>query len=474
MKTLRSLTTTYTMSLLAKKLSLKNILKPGLIMLIPVFFGCDSSDDIGVKYNLGTDASVKFQEFTLPATNTYIDSLRTDGETRILVGNYTDPLIGNVSAEGYLQYFYASGPLPRQRDTDDQTFTDTLKLDSIIVVLETNANIPSQGNSMQEFSMYELQDSLISSAIYLSSLQQTTETLAGTYNGTIDTAADTILSFKLDDAFAQSFFDNISSIAGDPDQTIASTIFKSIGFVPGASSETISSIDLASDTTRVVMYMSPVSAESKDTTYLTYFRFNGKHYSYLNRDRSSSQIASIQEFQDLDLPTGETIIDPLAGVTTSVSIAGIKDFFDDNPNILINNATLSFEFEPENDRETLPRFMNFFRRTDGRIFGPATASNPYGNIVMADNGYLTLQSEPAASGFNSDEDKIILSSTLFYQQLYQQSQDSTSLVYQNPIGGAIIPIDELVTISTADVILQRSIFKNNGIKLRLYYTEVER
>lgn len=443
-------------------------------MLIPVFFGCDSSDDIGVKYDLGTDAAVKFQEFTLPATNTYIDSLRTDGETRILVGNYTDPLTGDVSAEGYFQYFYERGPMPRQRDTDDQTFTDTLKLDSLVVILETSAITPNQGNSFQEFSLFELQDSLVSTAIYLASLQQTPTTLTGTYSGPVNTETDTLYRLKLNDAYAQSFFDNISSIAGDPDQSIASTVFKSLGLVPGGASGSIASIDLASDTTRLVMYMSPVDPEAKDTTYLTYFRFNGKHYSYLDRDRSASPIASIAEYQNFDFPSGETIIDPVAGVTTAVSIAEITDFFDQNRNILINNATLSFEFKNETERETLTRFINFFRRDDGRIFGPATANNPYGNIVMSDNGYLTLQSEPATSGLNENEDRILLTSTLFYQQLYQQFLLRDSLVYQNPIGGSLVSVDELVCISTADVNLQRSIFKNDGIKLRLYYTEVER
>ena len=474
MKILRSLTTTYTMNLLAKKFSFKNIIKPGLIMLIPVFFGCDTSEDIGVKYDLGTDANIRFQEFTLSATNTYIDSLRTDGETRILVGNYTDSLTGDISAQGYFQYFYERGPLPRQRDTNDQTFTDTLKLDSILVILESGDMIPNSGNTVQEFSLYELQDSLISSAIYLASLEQTTTNLAGTFTGTINPAVDTVHSFKLDDAYAQTFFNRISDIAGDTTQTIASTVFKSLGLVPGATSESITSIDLASDTTRLVMYMSPVDPEAKDTTYLTYFRFTGKHYTYLDRDRSSSPIASITEYGDFDLSSGETVIDPLAGVATAITLDGVKEFFDENPSILINNATLALEFKNETKRGVLPGFMNFFRRSDGRIFGPSTANNPFGNIVMADEAYFTLESSPAIAFFNEDEDKLLITSTLFYQQLYNQSQDSSGIVYQNPIGGNVVSIEEMVTISTADVILQRSIFKNEGIKLRLYYTEVER
>ena len=90
MRILKSLTTTYTMNLLAKKLSLRNILKPGLMILIPVFFGCDTQDDLGIQYDLGSDANVKFVEFTLPASNIYLDSLRTDGENRILVGKFSN------------------------------------------------------------------------------------------------------------------------------------------------------------------------------------------------------------------------------------------------------------------------------------------------------------------------------------------------------------------------------------------------
>ena len=132
-----------------------------------------------------------------------------------------------------------------------------------------------------------------------------------------------------------------------------------------------------------------------------------------------------------------------------------------------------FEFELENNRDTLTRFMNFFRKPDGKIFSPATVSNSFGNIVMSDNGYLSQQSNPAISDLNAEKNKLLLSSTLFYQQFYSEFLERGSLVYQNPTMGDLIPIDDLVAISTSDVNLQRTIFKKDGIKLRLYYTEVE-
>ena len=106
MRILRNLTTIYTMSLLAKDISFKKILKPGLIILISVFFSCDTQEDPGIQYELESNADVKLVEFVLPTSNVYIDSLRTDEENQILVGVKDDPITGSVRAESYFQLFY--------------------------------------------------------------------------------------------------------------------------------------------------------------------------------------------------------------------------------------------------------------------------------------------------------------------------------------------------------------------------------
>lgn len=456
------------MNLLANKLSFKNLLKPGLILLIPVFFGCETQNDLGIKYDLGSDANIKFIEFTLPASNIYIDSLRTDGENRVLVGNYSDPLTGRASAEGYFQFFYEQGPLPRGVDES----TDTLKVDSVIFTIETNGIIPQNGSSFQEFTLHELQDSLENNAIYLSSLKQTPLVEIGSYSSSINSLLDTIYRIKLDDAFSQSFFDQISEIAKDPSKFIATTTFKSLGLIPGAASESIASFDLTSDTSRVIIYSSPVDPDS-DTTYLTYFRFSGKNYTYIDRDRAGSEFNGIEEFVNFDLSSGKTILDPLSGLSTVYAVSDLEDFFEENRNIIINNATISFEFEAEDDRDTLINYISFFRKSDESIFGPAVVSNSFGNIVMSDNAYLSLNSDPANGALNEDKDKILKTSTLYYQQLYRQYLEGDSLAYQSPASGTIKSIDDMVLISPIDVTLQRTIFRENGIKLRLYYTDVD-
>ena len=74
---------------------------------------------------------------------------------------------------------------------------------------------------------------------------------------------------------------------------------------------------------------------------------------------------------------------------------------------------------------------------------------------------------------NENEDKIVMFPTLFFQLLYGQFREKDSLVFENPITEDLIPISELVNITNGELSLQRSIFKQDGVKLRLYYTEVE-
>ena len=134
---------------------------------------------------------------------------------------------------------------------------------------------------------------------------------------------------------------------------------------------------------------------------------------------------------------------------------------------------MSFEFESETNRDTLVNYVNFIRKSDESIFGPAIASNSFGNILMSDNAYLSLQTDPANGSLNDDKNQILLTSTLFYQQLYRQFLSGDSLAYTNPTNGNIKGIDDLVLVSPVDVTLQRTIFKEDGIKLRIYYTELD-
>ncbi|MEM7299257.1 MAG: hypothetical protein AAF391_13445, partial [Bacteroidota bacterium] len=354
--------------------------------MIPVFFGCETSDDLGIEYDLDSNANVRFIEFTLQTANVYIDSLRTDGEGRILSGNYSDEIMGDVSTEGYFQFFYEGGPMPRAEefifrdsvlspgDTADIYIVpeDTLQLDSIKLILESESIIPIRGTAFQDFGIYELQDSLIQSAIYLSSLQSEETNLIGSYSRTISTTLDTIFSVTLNQTFSDSFFLNLSEIASDSNRSVSNEVFQSLAVIPNDASESISSFLLGSDTSRMIVYTSPLDPDSPDTTYMTTFRFTGKNYSYI--DRTSTAFGNLSDGDTIEFTEGETILDPLYGISTAFSISEIADFFQANDNIIINNASLSFSFQNEALRDTLVNSYAFFVRGN-RHFGSGLINN---------------------------------------------------------------------------------------------------
>ncbi|WP_425392813.1 DUF4270 family protein [Ekhidna sp.] len=447
------------------------------MILIPVFFGCDTQEDLGIKYELGSNANVKFVEFTLPASNIYLDSLRTDGENRVLVGHYQDPLTGSVTAEGYFQFFYEKGPLPREKSSDDTPNpADTLEVDSVVLILESTGVVPQRGSSFQEFTINELTDTLKTSAIYLSNLKQNIGEEVGSYSNSINVVLDTVFRVKLSDSFSQSLNNRLSDIAGDADQSIFTSSFTNLGLVAGSNSQSIASISLVSDTSRLIVYSSPVNPGIKDTTYLTYFTLvsnSGKNYTFLNRDRSGSAFDGIQEKENYDLQSNQTIIDPLSGLSTAFSLEALDDFFENNRRILINNATLSFEITAEDNRDTLINFMNYLRKEDLSIYGPAIVENAFDNIVMSDNGYLSVEVDPANGTLSDNREEILLRTTLFHQQLYRQYLESDSLVFSGPTSVSSRKVSDLVLLSPSEVTLQRTIFASDGIKLKLFYTEVE-
>lgn len=458
------------MNLLGSMLSLKKLIKPGFILMIPVFLGCETSEDPGIDYELDSNASVKFVEFILPAENIYIDSLRTDGENKLLVGNYTDPIAGTVSTEGYFQFFYESGPLPRPLITEANPIpTDSLTLDSAFLILEGNTSLSTGALGLQEFDVFTLQDSLISSAVYLSSLELVKEQQIGSFSKEIQVQEQSLFQTRLSNDFSSSLFSQLGEISQDPSRLAASEVFKSLGLSPRSTSEVLTEFSLDSDSSRIVLYTSPRNPNTKDTTYITTLSLSGKNFSKI--DRSSATYGMQEDQATFSFSNGETVIDPLYGLSTTFEITQLNSFFNSNENIIINSAILALSFKEDVSRDYLTRFYSFFNKENG-FFAPAVVSNSFSNLIMNDNAYLNGQNNPSISQINSNNEQLDVNATLFFQTLYNNYNEFGDLVFRNQSGQGTFPLTEIVLISQSDVTLQRTIFQKDGIKLRLYYTEV--
>ncbi len=440
--------------------------------MIPVFLGCETSDDIGVQYQLDSGASVNFIEFELEATNIIVDSLRTDSENRILVGSYNDDLVGSVVAESYFTLRVRSTNIPSNAIGEDFT------LDSVRMVLESPSSIPLASERLQSFDVHLLEDTL-SNVVYLASKSEVIGDQVGSYETTFSTSDTLVSNFLLDNSFALSIFNNLEV----DESVLTNTDWPTMAVVPTSSSQSINEVSLLADTTGLYLYVTdPDGIEIivdndtsfRDTTYVVEFSFSASSnlpgYVHLDRDKSGTPFANLSDNDTLELSNGTTVIDPLAGTSTRLSVEPLEDFFKqlerEERAIIINNAAITFAFENEESRDTLENFYSFIYR-DNDFFGPGLVTNQLNSIILSDNAFLQGQNLPAVSAISDERTEVVLTTTLFFQQVYNEFINDESDVEEKSI-----TVEEFVLISQNDITLQRSIIQSDGIKLRMYYTEV--
>lgn len=461
--------TTFTMILLDKvKQTLKKT-KPGFIFMISVFLGCETADDAGLNYELQTDANVRFEEFTLPATNIKIDSLRTDGENRILVGQYTDALTGTVIAESYVSVNYSGTTIP-----DGIVGADFI-YDSIRFAFAVNDYAPAENPDALAFEMYQLQDTL-TDLVYLSNKNEVLDDLITDFSEPLDTG---VFNFELPKSFGQYFF----NIAKTDETSFSPISWPSLALRPNSPANAMAQIDLSDDTTAFYLYVTDTTgileivdedSSYRDTTYYAKFILSSStHYVNLERDPSASAIGSLADRETRDLTDGTTLIDPLGGISTLISLDTLTRFFEENPNILFNNVELALAYEA-GDRDTLENFYGFLSE-NGNFSGSGLANNLVGSVMLSND-----LNAPATSVQNDEE--LQFSSATYFQLLYNNYYDATLQeelgitapgLFMQDGADTYQSIDGLVLISTRDVTLQRTQFKTDGIKLRVYYTSID-
>ena len=119
----------------AKKIGMYRFLV--LILLSFLIISCDSDVDqgdfvVGADYLAVNNKVIAIDTLTVEVSTVKLDSLVTSSESRILVGNYDDPLFGKIKSDSYFQVATTSYNLYSQNSDTDAT---GYVFDSIAVIL---------------------------------------------------------------------------------------------------------------------------------------------------------------------------------------------------------------------------------------------------------------------------------------------------------------------------------------------------
>lgn len=427
---------------------------------------CEDPSEVGLSLNSdGTQINVLYQEISLPATNVFIDSLRTDADRRLLVGQYNDPIFGNTSASTFSQLALSSFTFQRKEDsltTDGKEVFD-YEIDSVILQLRYNYFHSNNFTQSQSIKVQQINDTLFNSVFYFAnfpSMVDENSKVYGEQTFQVNPEVDTLLRLNLD-VFGEEtlkFFreSSVGSISGD---SIINQL-RGIALIPGSGNSAILGFDPTHTDTKLSVHYKIKQIENvqQDSTILdslsVNFSFiNAVRFNKISTDRSSAELSEADEnFETFDLNNGKVYLQSATGIYPKIDISPLKKFLADQGKIIINRCDIeiptSFDIVDNEYISSVSNSRFFFIKDGGNV------SNSTSRLVLSNNGYLSNSSVPAYAIPNEEESFYETEITLFTQLINSDAFD----------------VEKLLMVPSDITSMNQSIFEKSGIKLKVYYT----
>lgn len=475
-------------------LSAKSLGRFAMLAVALFFFSCeDETSFLGFK-NPNKKFNVSYIEIEIPTSVLSIDSVITDNVGAIFngrpvnaVGAYTDPLMGTVKAETYLQL----------RPAADSKFEDNAELDSVTIQLRLNFySYGFTGAQEMKFNLHEITGEPLSldsiKRYYSNSNVQYNPDPIGQASIFVDrkhldtTKQDTVLLIR--GRFEQAFGEKILSFAknnyeafSDPNlfvQEIKGLVITSaenngiLGFNP---------IDASS---KIVFHYSSINNQNETDTLQRSFVFNkaaqSAHPNFTNysTDRSATEFSPItQSYQPFPPSTGVRAVQSGSPLITKLDLSKFYEFADTLENVLVNSAELMISnvASPEG-MEAHRSLIMLVMNNDNELFtipNSMTSANllPY-HLAVSGRRYSVNADVPsdqfplATLFYNAELDQLSSFITLFTQSLFRGRRDKEGNINENRIKYlALFPYSPFMAGS-----VNRTVFNASNLKLRIHYT----
>ena len=436
------------MSLLDKR----NSVIIGLILVL--ISSCDQ-DEKTINVNLKGVTNTSYAEFTIPTSEIFIDSLRTDDSDYILVGDYEDPLLGLLSAEAYFEIQYDSGAI----------IADTLSLDSVVFKLKIQDQLMENNSAFFKMDLLLLRDSLFSEAVYLAAKKLMVDKAIQNVAKTV-LKSDSVLTFSGMD-LGYYLYGKLKGL----EQSDQYGFRSEFAFLPAAENEALMSFNLASEDTKILIY----SKDPNDSLFVTQLRFNGIHFTQLERDKSNTDLAGVSNLDSLQLADEYSIINPLQGLFTMLDFSEVMLFLNQLDNFILNSVELEVGLTAASIDPILD--VNFYTfNAHGGIDGNVFASL---NLVTQGNLDYVSTFNQAANDFILSEESFIAGAGALSPLVSKISELNYNPVITLALEDQYIrkafygedPFEKLVMISDDRLTLNQSLVKKGSVMVKIYYTQ---
>lgn len=270
-------------------------------MLVFAFtiFSCGTDTDAG-EFVVGSDylalsnKVVMVDTVTVEMSTINFDSLVTSGQSRILIGNYDDPIFGKVKSNAYFQLSGSSYALNNSgSDTEAVNFV----FDSISMILKYDNYYYGDTTQVQKFDIHRLTQKVKPNTDDDSFYNNSTLTYSDESLGTISYKPRPIekdsINIRMDDAFGEALFQKIKK-REITDFDNFKEYLKGLVLVPSTSSSS-SMIGFSSSTSKVRLYYSKYQADTEaDSFYIDFLMSNAAtQFNSISSDKTGTLIQNL-------------------------------------------------------------------------------------------------------------------------------------------------------------------------------------
>lgn len=412
---------------------------------------------VGSDYLALSNKAVLIDTVTVEMSTINFDSLVTSSQSRILIGNYDDPIFGKVKSTSYFQLATDTYALTSSSsDTEAVNYV----FDSISMILKYDNYYYGDTTQVQTFNIHRLIQKLKPNTDDDSFYNNSTLTYSDESIGTISYKPRPLekdsINIKMSPAFGSEIFQKIKK-REVTDFDSFSEFLKGLVLVP-STSNTSSVIGFHVSTSKVRLYYSKYQADREETPYIIDFTIldAAKQFNSISLDRTGT---ILQNLPVSSSKLSSTLTDKQGFIQSGTGVACKLDF----PNIKQlkyisdNGAIVSAELivKPVNnsysEKYPLADSLKVYVGDNlNRI--SASLTNSAGTAVY---GILNQKSDE----FNENVGYTIPIGNFLQKEMLKQSDSRNSLILTLPG----------ISKSVERIVLGDQKHTNNKIQLKVYY-----
>ncbi|RRB04193.1 DUF4270 family protein [Larkinella rosea] len=333
----------------------------GMVALVSVLVACEEPKDIGLPPT--TAIGVLYTDTLSVKTSTVLlDSVVTDRNSRLFVGQYNDPVFGKVSAKTFGQLYVSGGSFK----TEGEIVYDSVR------VLVGYSYVYGDTSKTQDIYVHRLTEDMDSTKRYTNTSSVAYAATPLTKITLKPTAAGGAGYGRLPDALGRELLE-LSKGSGVV-QADFQKVFKGIAVVPDAANTTVFGF---SNNMFVELYYH----KATDSTALgiDFFTTAGKpSFSQIKIDRSATKLAALSLTNSLPASAtgGEVFVQSATGVTTRLNFPTLLNLKKESGRIAINRAELNLFVKGSSPGGPIPPLMTLAQTDDNNriLYSPETGT----------------------------------------------------------------------------------------------------